>query len=369
MKAFSAFSILIFCLFLLPCSFAGPSNNIKLTDLAERKVTVPANVERIVAITGTLRFVVYLNGFDNVVGIEEMEQRYPATVFRPYSLIAKAKANRLPVIGEGGPGKLHDLERLIGVRPDVIFTTDSSMADTVQQRTGIPVIVVSYGNSDILDKKDFISSLNLMGRLLRKEDRAKEIDNFINDFERDILKRIKGIPEEQRGRVYIGAIGYYGSHGITSTMVSYPPFEWLGARNVANEVGKSGSFFVDKEKIIHWNPDVIFVDAGGFTLVQNDFMKNRKFYLNLRAAKESRMYTTLPYNYYFTNIEVAIANTYVIGKIIYPSRFQDIDPMKKTGEIFKFFLGMDAANELREEPYGYGKVVFDKDKLKIEKMP
>jgi iron complex transport system substrate-binding protein len=152
-------------------------------------------------------------------------------------------------------------------------------------------------------------------------------------------------------------------------MVSYPPFEWLGARNVANEVGKSGSFFVDKEKIIHWNPDVIFVDAGGFTLVQNDFMKNRKFYLNLRAAKESRMYTTLPYNYYFTNIEVAIANTYVIGKIIYPSRFQDIDPMKKTGEIFKFFLGMDAANELREEPYGYGKVVFDKDKLKIEKMP
>ncbi|MEM3679350.1 MAG: iron ABC transporter substrate-binding protein, partial [Candidatus Bathyarchaeia archaeon] len=47
----------------------------------------------------------------------------------------------------------------------------------------------------------------------------------------------------------------------------------------------------------------------------------------------------LPYNYYHTNVAVALADAYYIGKVLYPDKFADVDPAKKADEIFNFFLG------------------------------
>jgi len=57
--------------------------------------------------------------------------------------------------------------------------------------------------------------------------------------------------------------------------------------------------------------------------------------LRLKAFKEGRVYGTLPYNYYRTNIAVALADTYYIGKILYPDKFKDVDPEKKATRYFK----------------------------------
>ena len=38
-------------------------------------------------------------------------------------------------------------------------------------------------------------------------------------------------------------------------------------------------------------------------------------------------------------MEIAIADAYYAGKIIYPKRFEDIDPEKKSDEIFTVLLG------------------------------
>jgi iron complex transport system substrate-binding protein len=61
--------------------------------------------------------------------------------------------------------------------------------------------------------------------------------------------------------------------------------------------------------------------------------------LRLEAFKEGRVYGTLPYNYYHTNIAVALADAYYIGKVLYPDKFKDVDPEKKADEIFQVFLG------------------------------
>ncbi|MEM0500654.1 MAG: iron ABC transporter substrate-binding protein, partial [Ignisphaera sp.] len=47
----------------------------------------------------------------------------------------------------------------------------------------------------------------------------------------------------------------------------------------------------------------------------------------------------LPFNYYHTNIATALADTYYIGKVLYPEKFTDIDPVAKADEIFMAFLG------------------------------
>ncbi len=367
MKNLSVIRTVVFSFMLFLATFAYASGNIEISDVAGRNVTIPTKIERIAAITGTLRLAVYLGCLDMVVGIENLEIRYPADISRPYSLALRDKAERLPVIGEGGAGKLLDMERLLATRPDIVFTTDPNIAESIQRSTGIPAVVVSYGQTSMLDKKDLISSLHLMGRILKKEERAKEIETFINAFEEDIEKRTKDIPEKKKPRVYVGGIAYYGSHGLTSTEVLYPPFYWLKARNVADEIGKPGSAFIEKEKLLYWNPDIIFLDIGGLTLVQDDYLNDREFYKRLNAVKKGKVYSLLPYTYYFTNVEIALANTYVIGKVLYPSWFKDIDPLRKTAEIFRFFIGVHVLDKLKKSD-GYGHVLFSEGGIKIKKI-
>jgi len=53
----------------------------------------------------------------------------------------------LPTIGPGGPETQPDAEKLVSVKPDVIFSclTDRAQADELQKKTGIPVWSITYG--------------------------------------------------------------------------------------------------------------------------------------------------------------------------------------------------------------------------------
>ena len=119
-----------------------------------------------------------------------------------------------------------------------------------------------------------------------------------------------------------------------------------GARNLADGLGKTGHFFVDKEQILVWNPDFIFVDAGNRLILDRDFEKNRDFYHLLKAAGAGRTLSLLPYNYYNTNIELALLNAYFVGKSLYPDRFKDISLENKAREIMETFLGIRPDREI-----------------------
>ena len=57
-----------------------------------------------------------------------------------------------------------------------------------------------------------------------------------------------------------------------------------------------------------------------------------------------------------SNVEVPIANSYFVGSLLYPERFEDVDVDKKANEIFEFFLGdPDYLSKLKAVGYGYGK--------------
>jgi iron complex transport system substrate-binding protein len=163
----------------------------------------------------------------------------------------------------------------------------------------------------------------------------------------------------------VGAIGYRGKHGITSTEALYAPLLWIHGHNVADTIDQSGHAFIDQEKLLFWNPDVIFLDAGGLENVSEDYRKNPAFYEMLKAVKNDRVYVMPPYNYYHTNIEIALADAYFLGKTLYPRAFADIDPAGKADEIFDFFIGVKAYGTLKNERLSFGRVVFDKTGLSI----
>jgi ABC-type Fe3+-hydroxamate transport system substrate-binding protein len=71
----------------------------------------------------------------------------------------------------------------------------------------------------------------------------------------DLAERTKGIADSAQPRVYVGALGMKGSQGIESTQAKYPPFVYIGARNVVDETGKNGSLMIEREKLVSWDPD------------------------------------------------------------------------------------------------------------------
>lgn len=326
---------------------------VTVTDLAKRTVEAPRNPDRIICLTsGCLRLICYLNRTDKVVGVEQFEKI--RTFGRPYAL-AHPELLALPSVGPGGPTTINsepDLEAVLKVKPDVIFITymQADKADALQKKIGIPVVILTYGTFGTFDEVVY-ESLRVAGKVLAAEERSEQVVSFIEAARNDLKQRTASVDNAAKPSVYVGGIGYKGVQGIESTDASYVPLEWVAARNVAKTTGQKAHLFIDKEQLLTWDPDVIFVDGGGLELVRQDLVKKGDFYNGLKAVKNGRVYSLHPFNWYMTNIGTATAGAYAAGKILYPDRFQDVDPEKKADEIYRFLLGKPV-NDLMVNTYG-----------------
>ena len=336
-------------------AFTAP---VTVTDIGGRTVTVPGDPQRIICTgPGSLRQICYLGAQNRVVGVERMEKDW--TTGRPY-WIANPELARLPSIGPGGPAGINaepDLEAVLEVRPEVIFISymEAARADVLERKIGIPVLLLSMGRFATFDEAVY-DSLRVAGRVLGKEARAEEIIAFIEGSRKDLERRTAFLEQGEKSGLYIGAIGYKGTQGIESTDADYIPFAWVHARNLAREVQQKGHLFLDREKLLAMDPDVIFLDGGGLDLVASDYERKRGYYQSLKAFRERRVYVLFPYNWYVTNIGTALADAYAAGKILFPERFADVDPETKAEEFFAFLVGRPVLGRMKETYGSLGRV-------------
>lgn len=322
-------------------------SNLMVTDMLGRQVELTSPVERVVAIgPGALRLYCYVNGSEKIVGIEQMELDHP--IGRPY-IFAFPELTELPIIGPGGPNNPPDAEALLNVLPDVIFTmyiTDPAAVDELQNRIGIPVISLSYGQVAAFDPAVY-DSMRIIGKVTDSEEAAEEKIAYMEGWREDLNERTADIPDSEKPTVYVGGLGARGTHGIESTQKDYSLFNAVNALNVVDELESeeddsflATSIMVDKEMLIEWDPDIIFLDLAGFAMVQEDYQSNPDFYNALSAVQNNAVYSQLPFNYYYTNLDTAIANAYYIGIVVYPDRFADIEPGIIADEIYESLLGV-----------------------------
>jgi len=320
-----------------------------ITDGFGRTVTVPSPPESVVCSgSGGLRYLVYLQGQDLVIGVDSIEKEEQAMEGRPYALAYGSQFKDLPLIGEFR-GK-DDPEKILGIGPQVIFKTGSTGtaygtsagdADKLEAKTGIPVVAFPYGSlRNDAEKAEMYGGLRTMGQTLGKQDRAEEVIAYIEATIADLEHRTGDIPEAEQKAVYVGGISYAGAHGIISTEPAYPPFLWVHAKNVAAGLGTAHAD-VAKEALVDWDPESIFIDVGTIQMDSDGAigeLKTDPALQGLSASKEGRVYGVLPYNFYSTNYETVLADAYFVGKTLYPDRFADIDPVEKADEIYTFFV-------------------------------
>jgi len=147
-----------------------------------------------------------------------------------------------------------------------------------------------------------------------------------------------------------------GAHGIVSTEPAYPPFNFLGVDNVAGELGLDHAM-INEEKLLQWDPDYLFVDEAGLSLVKKD-LREPKF-KGLSAVRSGKVFGLLPYNYYTTNFGTVLADAYYIGKLIYPGAFKGMDPEEEADRIYDFLVGKPVYSEMEEIFGGFGKIDFN----------
>ena len=223
----------------------------------------------------------------------------------------------------------------------------------LQDKTGIPVVVLKYGDLGT-KKEELYASLRIMAEVVGKTAAGGGVIRFFDDHIADLKKRTADIAEAASG------------HRSTSAGSPMPDRMAFNRRNrpirrsassgpatsPRTPTADQGRIPTDiaKEKIVEWNPDILFLDlatlqlgdeAGGLYELRTD-----PAYQTLTAVRSGQVYGVLPYNWYNQKFESIFANAYFIGKLLYPERFTDIDPAAKADEIYTFMVGKPVFAEM-----------------------
>ena len=342
---------------------------ITVTDAFGREVSIPENPEKIAVVgSGSMRYFVYLGiDLDDVCAVDYQDSKLNIETVnvRPYAL-ANPEILEIP---EVGPAKgVVDNEKLLMSGADILFmggasSSNAEVANEIQEKTGVPVVMFYTGNY-VTDAEKIQATLLMLGEILGKEQRAKDLIAYFDAVEADLKKRVAGLSAEET--VYVGGVSYNGVHGLDGTDPTYYPFAVLNIKNAAAEVtsvSQTGYAQISKEKLLAWDPDFILVDLSTLTAAEGGALvelKNDPSYRELTAVKNSMVYTVNPHTSMNVNHETTLANAYFIGKLLYPEQFEDIDPVKKADEIYTFVVGEPVFDLLSANVEGlsYQRVLF-----------
>nr|WP_320113830.1 ABC transporter substrate-binding protein [uncultured Desulfuromonas sp.] len=319
-----------------------------VTDLAGRQVEITTPVRRLVGIHSALSLLCYMNLAPQVVGVEQEEKdprQWVGGTGRSYRL-AYPQLGELPGIGSR---RQIDAEALVALQPDVIFMGwgTPQAADRLQQQTGIPVVMVHNGNLTS-QRQRFEHSLDLIATVCDRQERAGQIKAFLNASLDDLHRRIKG--RQSTMTTYIGGLNFRVAHGLLGTSRDYPPFVLLNAHNISDQITPpknliKGRFSMADESLLKADPEVIFICAGGESLVRNDL--NHPAFAALSAVRNQRLYRIIPH-YYAASPDTVLAETYYMGTILYPEAFADVDIAATADRFYRFFVGAPLYREMAE---------------------
>ncbi|MFB6164837.1 MAG: ABC transporter substrate-binding protein [Haloarculaceae archaeon] len=354
----------------------SPAGGRTVTDAAGRTVSLPASVDRVVALgPGGLRFVTYADGADRVVGVEQLDASQANRPYRPYTL-ANPGLTEQPTVGTR---KDHSVERILEREPDVVIYgyADAATADTMAQKLGVPVVSIRPGGLTQTLRGNFFDSLDLVGTVLGTTDATDALRETVQSVIGDLTDRADRVSDPPRG--YVGYLGR-GKHGLTFTQPGYVPFALGGVENVAadatgtggNSSGSGGGgggggngggggsgggggghkgaprVQLDSETLVKWDPAIVFVDLG----TESYGALDDPAYQGITAIENGEIYATLPTRDYGTNFATVLADAYAVGAAANPDVY-DVDPAAKADELYEAFVG-EGVYGAETDAYGGG---------------
>ena len=308
----------------------GKEKEITLVDQADRAVTVPRPIERIVLVgmLNSLRILVQLDAADKIVATSTVagyiyDEPARSKNFSPLHRAAP-ELGELPRIDYRDPS----LEVILTLKPDVILSYGAySDPDAIQESTGIPTICSGKSAGGDLSFEQH----RLLGKIVGREEEAEELISYVNEELDKLTEVTSQIPDNEKPTVLV--------LWAFDPLVRYDPIEIAGGINVAKDcVGASGGKVqVSKEQIIAWNPDIIFKYHTKAALEE---ITSDPAFQTINAVKNDTVY---PHKGCMIGWDAATVTTeaFYFAKLFHPETFKDLDVEKKGNEIMERLYGVD----------------------------
>jgi len=318
------------------------NGKVQLTDMAGRKLEVPAQINKVFSISPVGMILVYTLAPEKLAALNYAFTPGAAQYVLP-------EFAKLPNVGGWYGETTCNTEELLKIHPDIIISVsilnDStiSQADKIQKQLGIPVVVMDYD----INKLD--QTYEFAGKLLGVEKRAAELGTYCRQSLDDINKKATTIKDDQRVKVYY-AEGPKGLQTEPKGSMHIQVLEMVGAENVANVAmqGGMGMTPVSLEQVYAWNPDVIltWTMVGQKGQVYDTVMADTKWN-KVKAIKDKRVYEipSEPYNWFDRPPSVArILGLKWMGSLLYPDVYK-YNMVKDTKSFYKKFYQYDLTDQ------------------------
>jgi iron complex transport system substrate-binding protein len=261
-------------------SFGWPGSAARaaeVRDAAGRTVVVPAHVERVFPAGPPAGLVLFSLVPERLLGWT-MKPSAPALAYLGPGADKPALGW---VAGRGGDA---NLEAVLRAKPDLIVDigmtsgTYVSLAERVQQATGIPVLLLD-GRLVALP-----ATYRALGRALGVAAEGDERAVWIETHLRTVAQRLETVPDADRPKVYL-ARGTTGLESARAGAINVEAVDAAGGRNVVGEALGAGSLVtVSMEQLLAFDPDVIVaLDPGFFARMKAD-----PLWRQLRAVKTGK---------------------------------------------------------------------------------
>ena len=301
----------------------------EITDSAGRTVDVPAKVARVYAAGPPASMMVFAIAPEKLLGwTRAMTPAEAAFLPQRYA--------DLPALGRlTGRGNTANVEVVLAAKPDLIVDAGStgetfvSLADRVQQQTGIPYLLYDGTFAHTA------ASLRALGAAMGDGARGELLADYVERSVAGIRAKVATIPQQRRTRVYY-ARSPNGLQTALAGSINVEVLDLLGAINVAgSQSATSGLANVSMEQVLAWHPDVIVTtDPGFFARVWTDVR-----WSGLAAVKNARVYLSpqLPFGWFdFPPGPNRVIGLFWLANILYPDVFDD-DLRERVSEFYQLF--------------------------------
>lgn len=306
-----------------------------MTDSAGRRVAIPGQVTKVFPAGPPASIFLYMLAPDLMAGWSRaLRGQERAGIAAQY--------HDLPEIGRlTGRGGSANLETVMVMKPDLILDYGSvkptyiSLADRVQQQTGIPYALID-GRFDSIPKS-FVTVGDLVGRPDRGRACAAAAQAIIDE----LAAARAAIPAAGRPRVYYGR----GADGLQTGLkgsINVELLDHAGAVNVAAQAGEGGLTKISLEQILGWDPDVVLTTDPNFF----DLVWSHDVWKTLRAVKAGRVYLspTVPWGWFDRPPSAnRLIGLHWLLAVLYPDRFlQGLEDRARAFYSFFYHLDVDA---------------------------
>ncbi len=339
---------------------------ITVTDITGRAVTLDGPADRVILGEGRqIFFAAVLDGedpFQRVVGWrDDLLQAAPES----YALYAEKfpQIADIPTFGGFKDGTF-DIEQAVTLDPDVMIlnleakaATDEAGYEEKLAKVGIPIVYVDFREKPF---EHTAQSMQIIGQLFGKEDRAAEFNAFYEDQMARVTEVIAAQPDLDRPVVFVERAGGYSEdccmsfgHGNFGTFV-----ELAGGQNMAKPFIPGTFGTINAEQVIASDPDQIVVTGGNWEAyvpggawigvgpgadeaeAQQKLaaLMERPGFTGVTAVKNGQVHAIW---HQFYNNPYSFVAVQRLATWLHPDLFPDLDPEATLAELHDRFLPVD----------------------------